>query len=84
MCENLLNVAMWNIEGLSADKINDPHFCSCISKFDILSLVETWANESDDNVSLPGFCTVDSNYRKKNIKMPGAILVVLQFLLEII
>ena len=74
MCENLLNVAMWNIEGLSADKINDPHFCSCISKFDILSLVETWANESDDNVSLPGFCTVDSNYRKKTQKCQGVCI----------
>ena len=75
MCTNLLKTAVWNIEGLTTDKINDPHFNKIISQFQIISFIETWTNDVDVNeISIPGFCFVDSNNRRNIIK-PDAILV---------
>ncbi|CAG2204204.1 unnamed protein product [Mytilus edulis] len=69
MCTNLLKTAVWNIEGLTTDKINDPHFNKIISQFQIISFIETWTNDVDVNeISIPGFCFVDSNNRKKHHK----------------
>jgi hypothetical protein len=45
MSSNLLKSAVWNIEGLSLDKIKDPNFINTISKFHMISFVETWTND---------------------------------------
>ncbi|CAC5402490.1 unnamed protein product [Mytilus coruscus] len=39
--ENLLKIGMWNIEGLTSEKANDPHFQNIVSKLSIASFVET-------------------------------------------
>ena len=76
MSSNLQKSAVWNIEVLSLDKIKDPHFINTISKFHMISFVETWTNDNDNEIKIPGFHIVDGNNRKKNIKRPDAILVV--------
>ena len=76
MSSNLLKSAVWNIEGLSLDKIKDPHFINIISKFHLISFVETWTNDNDNEIKIPGFHFVNGNNRKKNIKRPDAIMVV--------
>ena len=40
MAKNFLKFGVWNIEGLSG-KLNDTDFIANITKFDIISLVET-------------------------------------------
>jgi hypothetical protein len=42
----------------------------------MISFVETWTNDNDNEIKIPGFHFVDGNNRKKNIKRPDAILVV--------
>ena len=76
MSSNLLKFAVWNIEGLSLDKIKDPRFINTISKFHMIILVETWTNDNDNEIKIPGFHFVDGSNRKKNIIRPDAILVV--------
>ena len=76
MSSNLLKSAVWNIEGLSLDKIKDPNFINTISKFHMISFVETWTNDNDNEIKIPGFHFVNGNNRKKNIKRPDAIMVV--------
>ena len=65
MSSNLLKSAVWNIEGLSLDEIKDPHFINTISKFHMISFVETWTNDNDNEIKIPGFHFVDGNNRKK-------------------
>ncbi|VDI65671.1 Hypothetical predicted protein [Mytilus galloprovincialis] len=62
-----LKTAMWNIEGLTTDKSQDPYFLETISKFHIVSFVETWSN-SDPKLSLPEFNLISSSSRKKHKK----------------
>jgi hypothetical protein len=52
---SLLNIAMWNIEGLTLNKTIDNHFLQLISNYHILSLVETWIDKDGPSVNLPGF-----------------------------
>ncbi|CAG2198348.1 unnamed protein product [Mytilus edulis] len=60
---------MWNIEGLSSEKANDPHFQDIVSKFSIASFVETWiGSESIQDISIPNFELVHSSSRKKHKK----------------
>ena len=68
MSSNLLRSAVWNIEGLSLDKIKDPHFINTISKFYMISFVETWTNDNDNEIKIPGFHFVDGSNRKKHKK----------------
>jgi hypothetical protein len=81
MLKNCLKSAMWNIEGLTTEKINDPHFLKTISQFSIIGFVETWpwTNDSDSIFNIPGFHFVDGSNRK-NIGKLGVILVALTFL----
>jgi len=53
MLKNCLKSAMWNIEGLTTDKINDPHFLKTISQFSIIGFVESWTNDSDKHIRYP-------------------------------
>jgi hypothetical protein len=62
MSSNLLRSAVWNIEGLSLDKIKDPHFINTISKFHMISFVETWTNDNDNEIKITCLCL----HHKKN------------------
>lgn len=44
---DFLKLGMWNVEGLSNEKIQDPHFQKQLSQFNIASLVETWTGETN-------------------------------------
>jgi hypothetical protein len=66
--ENFLKIDMWNIKGLTTEKVNDPHFQNIISKFNITSFVETWIGESTQDIVLPNFELVHSSSRKKHKK----------------
>ncbi|CAC5368663.1 unnamed protein product [Mytilus coruscus] len=67
--ENLLKIGMWNIEGLTSEKANDPHFQNIVSKLSIASFVETWiGNESIQDISIPNFDLVHTSSRKKHKK----------------
>ena len=64
---NLLNFGMWNVQGLTQEKNNDPNFNNTINKFSIISFVETWSGEIH-NANIPNFEFIHSNYRKKHKK----------------
>ena len=66
--ENFLKIGMWNIEGLTTEKANDPHFQNIISKLNITSFVETWFGESTQDIVPPNFELVYSSSRKKHKK----------------
>ena len=66
--ENFLKIGMWNIEGFTTEKANDPHFQNIISKFNITSFVETWFGESTQDIVPPNFELVYSSSRKKHKK----------------
>ena len=54
--DSLLKIGMWNIEGLTSEKSNDPHFQDIVSKLSIVSFVETWiGNESIQEIVVPNF-----------------------------
>ena len=59
-----LKIGMWNIEGLTTDKISDTQSMNVVSQLDIVSLVETWSN--GDHLNIPGHVLVSSTYRKKH------------------
>ena len=59
--ENLLKFCMWNIEGLTKDKLNDPHFHRQISDFSLISFVETWLGDQSEEVDICNFQLVHSN-----------------------
>ena len=63
---SLLNIAMWNFEGLTLNKTTDNHFLQLISNYHILSLVETW---TDKDGPLPGFEIISMCSRKKHKKV---------------
>ena len=64
----LINISMWNIEGLVNSKLSDEHVLDIIAKFQIIGLVETWLEKGNDNISLPGYDLIISNTRKKSQK----------------
>ena len=67
--DSLLKIGMWNIEGLTSEKSNDPHFQDIVSKLSIVSFVETWiGNESIQDIVVPNFELVHSSSRKKHKK----------------
>ena len=68
MMEKSLKTAVWNIEGLSSDKISDPFFVHTLSKFHIVSFVETWSSYSDREINIPNFKLIATNCRKKTQK----------------
>lgn len=62
----MLNVALWNIHGLSDHKFDDDFFTSLNCKYGIVGFTETMKQESTRN--LPGFSspfTVSAKKRKK-------------------
>jgi hypothetical protein len=61
----LINISMWNIEGLVNSKLSVEHFLDIIAKFQIIGLVETWLEKGNDNISLPGYDLIISNTRKE-------------------
>ena len=66
MCDKFLKSAVWNIEGLSSDKMIDSHFIHSVQKLHIVSFVETWLNDLDHRTNIPGFCLIDKTTRKKH------------------
>ena len=81
MSEVLLKTAVWNIEGLTVDKVIDQQFIKHVSKFHIIGFVETWANDSDNVINIPSFHLVDTNNRRKHKKArrnSGGINVLVQ------
>ena len=62
-CSNVIKFA--KICCLELDKIKDPHFINIISKFHLISFVETWTNDNDNEIKIPGFHFVNGNNRKK-------------------
>ena len=66
--KNMLNLCSWNIEGLTNDKVTDPYFQDIISKFELISFIETWTGENSPDFSLPNFELVHSSSRKKHKK----------------
>lgn len=62
---DILSFCAWNVDGLS-DKVSDPSFISEISKYDFITLVETWLPEGT-TIDINGFyCFTKS--RKKHRK----------------
>jgi hypothetical protein len=61
---------MWNIEGLSNEKIQDLLFQKQLSHFHIASLVETWTGEINQGTGniFPNHYLVYSSFRKKHKK----------------
>ena len=53
----------YNVEGLSP-MLSDKSFIEKITKYDFISLIETWLPEGF-NINIPGFFSM-SKYRKKN------------------
>lgn len=49
---DLLKLGMWNVEGLSNEKMQDPHFQKQLSQFNIACLVETWTCERNQCIPL--------------------------------
>ena len=68
MTQNLLKSAVWNIEGLTQDKINDSYFQEIISEFQLLSFVETWTNDDNLQINIPGFQFIAGSNRKRHKK----------------
>ena len=68
MSSNLLKSAVWNIEGLSLDKRKDPHFINTILKCHMISFVETWSNDNDNEIKILGFHFVNGSNRNKILK----------------
>lgn len=66
MTEKNLKLAVWNIEGLNNDKINDPHFQHIVAQFDIIGFVETWTNDIDQKLLIPGFQLLCESNRTKH------------------
>ena len=63
----LLNIAMWNIEGLTSDKVVDSHFLDIIESMHILSFVETWSSsEASQLLHVPNFELIASSSRTKH------------------
>ena len=62
--DNLLKLCSWNIEGLTSDKVDDPYFQEIISKFALISFVETWTGETIQDISIPKFELVHNSSRK--------------------
>ena len=83
MSENLLKSAVWNIEGLTWDKINDTYFYQIISQFHIIGFVETWTNDIDKNFNIHGFQLLGTSNRTKQ-KLEEEILVALLYLLKML
>ncbi|KAL9972695.1 hypothetical protein ACROYT_G019055 [Oculina patagonica] len=61
--QRCLKFASFNVEGLR-NKMEDPSFTSEISKYDFVTLVETWL-PTDEQVNFDGYISF-SLYRKKN------------------
>ena len=83
MSENLLKTVVWNIEGLTWDKINDTYFYQIISQFHIIGFVETWTNDIDKNFNIHGFQLLGTSNRTKQ-KLEEEILVALLYLLKML
>jgi hypothetical protein len=72
----MLNIALWNIHGLSDHTFDDDFFMSLHCKYDIVGFTETMKQESLRN--LPGFSspfTVSAKKCKKRGRNSGGILV---------
>ena len=65
MSDRFIKSAVWNIDGLSLDKMTDADFTFSVKNVHILSLVETWSNDQQQCTNIPGFCLIDQNIRKK-------------------
>ena len=66
MSDKFLKSAVWNIEGLSLDKMTDSHFIHSVQKFHIVSFVETWLYDLDHRTNIPDFCLIDKTTRIKH------------------
>lgn len=65
---SLLNIAMWNIEGLTNCNILDNYFSSILSDFHIIGFVETWLDNFNLDINIPGFDFITGKTRRKNKK----------------
>lgn len=62
-----LNIAFWNVHGLSDHKLDDYCFSSLSSKYEVVCLVETMLKDSPKNlpVYLPPFIVKSKKNKKK-------------------
>ena len=69
-CSSLTSfkTALWNIEGFTAEKYNDPSFQKIISEFHVVSFIETWNDPNTCKVTLPEFELIAASCRKKHKK----------------
>ena len=72
-----IHFCSFNIEGLK-NKLEEKEFYDTISKFDFITLVETWLPDQY-KIDIPNFY-VYSKCQKKTLKRPGDILVVFLWL----
>ena len=72
-----LKLGVWNIEGLTRYKIEDPVFLSTVNNHDIFVLCETWTN-SISNISIPNFenFAVHRPRRKANSRRDSGEVIV--------
>lgn len=61
-----LNIAFWNVHGLSDHKLDDDYFSSLSSKYEVVCLVETMLKDSQKH--LPGYSPPFIVKSKKNKK----------------
>ena len=63
-----LKIGMWNIQGLSEEKINSDLFVNFVSKMHIISFVETWCDSGKPHYDIPGFVCICNSNRIKHKK----------------
>lgn len=71
-----LNIAYWNVHGLSDQKLSDDIFSNVCEKYDIICLAETMFKDSTRN--LPGFSppfVLNSKKTKKRGRSSGGLLI---------
>ena len=60
-----LKIGMWNIQGLSDEKINSDVFINFVSNMHIVSFVETWCDSDKSHFEIPGFVGIGNSTKKK-------------------
>jgi hypothetical protein len=71
----LLKIAMWNIQGLTSEKLSDSDFRDKISNLHIIGFVETWADDPNLGYNLPQYDLISLSSRKKNTRELEEVLV---------
>ena len=66
---NNISIVSWNINGIN-NKINDPNFRELIEAHDVIFILETWLDKSNENIAINGYFSlnVSQSNRHKNAK----------------